>query len=64
MNFLYRMNLAHVMAALAALLAFENHSLILPDLADALPDGKTELKGNQDDDHPLEEVGVLDPDFI
>jgi hypothetical protein len=35
-----------------------------PGLPDALPDSEPELKGDQDNDDPFKEVGVLDTDFI
>ena len=33
-------------------------------LPDTLPDRQSELEGNKDDDHPFEEIGVLDAHLI
>ena len=52
--FLDDMDLSHVMTAFTALLAFEHHRY--SPLPDTLPDCEPEFKGNQDDDHPLEQV--------
>lgn len=33
-------------------------------LSEILPDGKHKLKGNQNNDDPFKEIGMLDPDLV
>ena len=62
--FLYNMYQSEMTAALPALETFEWQNLHSSYQIDTLPDGKPELKGDQYDDDPFKEVGVLDADFI
>ena len=54
---------AEMRTAIPALKAFECH-LVSPLSPESLPDGKNKLHGDQDDNDPFKEIGVLDPDLI